>query len=87
MGLCNSFGFEFAKAYADDMLIISNGTFEDHLNKVKIVLKNLKATGFKIIAEESFFARDNLEYHGCKINRQGAIPVPFFLTTKKIGMK
>ena len=39
-------------------------TFEDHVNKVKIVIKKPKAAGFKINADESFFVRDNLEYLG-----------------------
>ena len=30
-------GLEYVRAYIDDLLIISNGNFEDHLNKVKIV--------------------------------------------------
>ena len=30
-------GLEYFRAYIDDHLIISNGNFEDHLNKVKIV--------------------------------------------------
>ena len=28
-------GLQYVRAYIDDLLIISNGTFEDHLNKVK----------------------------------------------------
>ena len=60
MGLCNTpdifqekmnelfNGLEYVKAYIDNLLIISNGNFEDHLNKLKIVLKKLKAAGFKI---------------------------------------
>ena len=56
MGLCNSPDIFQGKmnellnvrAYIDDLLIISNGYFEDHLNKVKIVLKKLKAAGYKI---------------------------------------
>ena len=28
---------EYFRTYIDDILIISNGNFEDHLNKVKIV--------------------------------------------------
>ena len=51
---------EYVRAYIDDFLIISNGNFEDHLNKAKIVLKKLQAAGFKINAEKSLFARDNL---------------------------
>ena len=40
---------------------------------LKIVLTKLKAAGFKINAEKSFFARDNLEYLGFKITQQGII--------------
>ena len=88
MRLCNSpdifqkkmnklfIGLEYVRAYIDDLLIISNGTFEDHLNKVKIVLKKLNAFGFKINAEKSKFARDNLEYLGFQITRQGIMPLP-----------
>ena len=83
MGLCNSpdifqekmnelfNGLEYVRAYIDDLLIISNGNFEDHLNKVKIVLNKLKAAGFKNNADKSFFARDSLEYFGFRITRQG----------------
>ena len=68
MGLCNSpdifqekkkmnelfNSLEYVKGYIDDLLIIKNGNFEDHLNKVKIVLNKRKAAGFKINAEKSF---------------------------------
>ena len=64
-------GLEYVRAYIDDLLIISNGNFQYHLNKVKIVLKKLNAAGFKINAEKSFIARDNLEYVGFKITREG----------------
>ena len=49
MGLCNSPDIfqekmnelfdclEYVRAYIDDLLITSNGNFEDHLNKVKNV--------------------------------------------------
>ena len=63
MGLCNSpdifqekmnelfNGFEYIRACIDNLLIISNGNFEDHINKVKIVLNKLKAAGLKINTE------------------------------------
>ena len=35
-------GLEYFRVNIDDLLSISNGNFEDHLNKVKIVLKKLK---------------------------------------------
>ena len=55
---------EYIRAYIDDVLVISNGDFEDHLNKVEIVVKRLKAAGFKINADKSKFARDRLEHLG-----------------------
>ena len=62
MGLCNSAdifkekmnelfnGLVYVRAYIDDLVNISNGNFEDQLKKIKIVLKKLKAAGFKINA-------------------------------------
>ena len=41
-----------------------------------IMLTELKAAGFKINADKSFFARDNLEYLGFTITRQGIKPLP-----------
>ena len=53
MGLCNSpnifqekidkrfNGLEYVKAYIDDLLIVSNSNFEEHLIK-KMVLKKLR---------------------------------------------
>ena len=60
-------GLEYVRAYIDDLKIISNGNFDDHLNKVIIVLKKLKAAGVKINAEKSKFAKDILECLGFKI--------------------
>ena len=65
-------GLEYVKAYIDDLLIITkNGNFEDHLNKVNILIKKLKAVGYKINAEKSKFARDDLEHLNFKITRRG----------------
>ena len=69
-------GLEYVRVYIDDLLIISNGNLEHHLNKVEIVLKKLKAAGFKINADKSFFARDSLEYLGFKINGQRIMSLP-----------
>ena len=69
-------GLEYARAYIDGLLIIGNGNFEDNLNQVKIVVKKLKAAGFNINVEKSFFARDNLEYLGFNIITQGIMPLP-----------
>ena len=66
----------YVRVYFYYLLIICNGNFEDHLNTIKIVLTKLKAAGFKVNAKKLFFARDNLEYLGYKISRQGVMTLP-----------
>jgi transposase InsO family protein len=87
MGLCNSpdifqekmselmQGLDFARAYLDDLLIISTETgFDKHLDKLEQVLNRLSEAGLKINAVKSFFARTNLEYLGYNISREGIRP-------------
>ena len=66
MGLCNSpdifqermndlfDGLEYVRAYIDDLLIMTNGTWEDHLEKVGIALRQLQSAGLKVNAEKLF---------------------------------
>jgi len=87
MGLCNSpdifqekmselmQGLEFARAYLDDLLVISTEKgFDKHLEKLEQVLDRLSEAGLKINAVKSFFARTNLEYLGYNISREGVRP-------------
>ena len=88
MGLCNSpdifqekmnelfAGFEYVRTYIDDLLIISNNSYDDHLNKLDTVLNKLQKSGFKVNAEKSFFCQSELEYLGFKITREGIMPLP-----------
>ena len=57
-------GLEFARAYIDDLLIVSTGDFSNHLRHLDEVLSGLNASGLKINAGKSFFARTQLEYLG-----------------------
>ena len=91
MGLCNSpdifqekmnelfTGLDFVRAYIDDLLCISKGTFDDHLEKVDKVLERLSHAGLKVNAGKSFFASSELEYLGYWITREGIQPM-----TKKV---
>ncbi len=83
MGLCNSpgifqekmsdlmGGLEFARAYIDDLLIISTGDFSNYLRHLDEVLSGLNASGLKINAGKRFFARTQLEYLGYWIIQDG----------------
>ena len=88
MGLCNSpdifqekmstllSDLEYVRAYIDDLLIISNKTYEDHLDKLDEVLTRVKKAGLKVNAKKSFFAKGELEYLGYWITREGIQPLP-----------
>ena len=91
MGLCNSpdifqekmstllSDLEYVRAYIDDLLCITSGTYEDHLDKLKTVFQRLRSAGLKVNANKSFFARDQLEHLGYWITQEGVQPV-----TKKV---
>ena len=63
-------GLEYVRSYIEDLLIISNKPFEDHINKLDKVLSKLNKKVFKVNAEKSFFARNKLEYLGFRITRE-----------------
>ena len=68
-------GFDFVRTYIDDLLIISKGSFEDHLLKVDSVLVELEKAGLKVNATKSAFAQEELEYLGYWITREGILPL------------
>ena len=88
MGLCNSpdifqentsdlmQDLERVRAYIDDLLVFTKGTFEDQLEKVDEVLNRLKKAGLKVNCTKSFFARHELQYLGYWVTRTGIQPVP-----------
>ena len=68
-------GLEFARAYLDDLFIISTEEgFDKHLEKLEQVLTRLSEAGLKINAVKSFFARTSLEYLGYNIGQDGIRP-------------
>ena len=87
MGLCNSpdifqekmselmEGLDFVRTYIDDLLCLTKGTFEDHLEKLERVFARLSRAGLRVNAKKSFFARPELECLGYWITRDGIKPV------------
>ena len=41
---------EYVRAYIDDLLVITRGTLEDHLEKLREVLRRLREAGLKVNA-------------------------------------
>jgi len=87
MGLCNSpdifqekmselmHDLEFARAYLDDILVISKGTFMEHLEHIEQVLTRLSEAGLKVNISKSTFCKHELEYLGYYITRKGVQPI------------
>jgi len=46
---------EYVRAYIDNLLVITRGTLEDHLDKLGEVLRRLHEAGLKVNAAKSFF--------------------------------
>ncbi len=67
---------EYVRAYIDDLLVITRGTLEDHLAKLREVLRRLREAGLKVNAIKSHFCTHNIEYLGYILTREGIKPQP-----------
>jgi Reverse transcriptase (RNA-dependent DNA polymerase) len=67
---------ELVRVYMDDILIVSNGTFNDHMQKLEKVLKRLEDKGFRANVRKCYFAKGELEYLGYWLTCQGIQPQP-----------
>ena len=88
MGLCNSpdifqekmstlvNDLENVRAYIDDLLVLTTGTWDEHIQQLGEVLTRLQKAGLKVNAKKSFFGRHELEYLGYWITRKGVMPMP-----------
>jgi len=64
----------YARTYLDNLLCLTSGTFEDHINKLTELLKRLQTAGLKVNAAKSLFCTTRIEYLGYIIDRQGIKP-------------
>ena len=88
MGLCNSpdifqekmlnlfVDLEYVRTYIDDLLVITKGSLDDHLEKLDIVLNKLRRAGLKVNANKSYFCQHQLEYLGYWLTRDSITPLP-----------
>ena len=65
---------EYVRAYIDDLLVVTRGTLEDHLEKLREVLRRLREVGLKVNAAKSFFCTHDIEYLGYILTRGGIKP-------------
>jgi hypothetical protein len=67
---------EYVRAYIDNLLVIIRGTLEDHLDKLREVLRRLHEAGLKVKAVKSHFCTHEIEYLGYILTREGIKPQP-----------
>jgi hypothetical protein len=68
---------EYVRAYIDNLLlVITRGTLEDHLDKLREVLRRLHKAGLKVNAVKSHFCTHEIEYLGYILTREEIKPQP-----------
>jgi hypothetical protein len=67
--------FPDAKTYLDDLLILTNSSFKDHLLKLEMVLARLSTAVMRVNISKSKFFAEQIEYLGYCITRQGIQPI------------
>ena len=64
---------DFCSAYVDDVIIYSSGTYEDHMEKVELVLKKLLAAGLHLDPKKCEFAKKIIKYLSFIMEARGGI--------------
>ncbi len=54
----------YARAYIDDLLVITRGSNDGHLDKLEQMFIQLQNTGLKVNAAKSFFCTQETEHLG-----------------------
>ena len=67
---------EYVRAYIDDLLSITRGSFVDHLDKLRTVLTRLRDAGLKVNAPKCTFCAKEIEYLGYILTSDGIKPQP-----------
>jgi hypothetical protein len=66
---------EYVKTYLDDLLILTNSSFKDHLLKLEMILARLSNAGMRVNISKSKFFAEQIQYLGYWITRQGIQPI------------
>jgi hypothetical protein len=67
---------EYIRAYIDHLLVITMGSLDDHLEKLKQVFIRLRNAGLKVNATKSIFRVQETEYLGYIFTRGAIKPQP-----------
>ncbi len=61
---------EYVVVYLDDILMIVNGTFEEHVQQASVVFTRLVNAGMQVSPLKTFWFQEEAEYIGYKITRE-----------------
>ena len=64
------------KAYIDDLLAVTKGSFDDHLEQLEEIFHRCQKAGLKVNADKSFFGVNEIEYLGYIVTPEGIKPNP-----------
>ena len=67
---------EGVKTYINDMLVLSNDCFRNHIEQLIVIFGRLRAAGLKVNAPNHSFGLKDIPYLGCVITREGIKPHP-----------
>jgi hypothetical protein len=62
---------EYIKTYLNNLLILTNSSFKEHLLKSEMFLARLSTAGTRVNISKSKFVAEQIEYLGYWITRQG----------------
>ena len=67
-------GIPFAQAYADDIIVWSEGNATEHIRRVKVVMERLHAKGIQISPKKTKLGMRRLEFLGHVVSEGGVEP-------------
>ncbi len=75
--ICQLFDeIESVRAFIDDLLVVTHGDFQDHIDQLDLVMTKLEEAGLKCKIDKCFFAQPEMEYLGYIITTEGVKPNP-----------
>jgi len=70
--ICQLFeDIELVRAYIDDLLVVTHGSYEDHIKELDLVMTRLSEAGLKCKINKCIFVKPELEYLGYIITKDG----------------
>jgi hypothetical protein len=69
-------GLDTVRVYIDDILHVTKGTWENHLDGLEEVFRRLQKAGLKANAKKSNFGAHKMECLGYDVTRTGVQPIP-----------